>query len=391
MAFVLLPLLLAAPAGWTLVAAGEPGAAPDEAVAALPALAGAIAARGGEAVWGPAAWAPLGEVREAGGRLPDAARRAVDEALVAAGSGRFAEGARLAAEAAALLSAAPRSPGVESLEREAEIIWGLSLDRAGMGGAARHLIWALARDPAADEERAYFAPGPRRRLFARAREALSSLPRGLLQVDGTAGAVVYVDGRIAGRAPLVVIGLPAHRAWVWLEEGGRRSLAHRVEAGGGRAEISIDVAIESRLSAARGAPFVVAAAAGDPELGPLTAGLARRLAASRIVLLRRAAPDCWWSDVVAFGRSLSSRRCGQEALSELAALLVPGVEPAAEAALQEGGPVATTSAQATNPAVWYVVGGVAAAVVVGVVAYALLRPAAPAAPSTAVWLAPGNP
>ncbi len=306
MSSICLALLLAGNPGWVLVAGHAAGADPAGAVAALPALAGALRSRGASAVWGAEAWEPLGRgLREVGGGAPPGAERALEEAGAAFDSGNFAETIRAASEASARFAAAPPSIATAAGRRAAEIAWGLALAAGRTGDPAPHLRWALVRDPAAQADRAHISP-PLRAPLEAARGTLATVPSGPLEVRGTPGADVYVDGRLAGRSPLSLAGQYRHTAWVWLERAGRRSLAHPVDVGAAPVSVAIDLDVEGRLQSA---PPAEAAREAPPWIleRPLDGGnppgglgsLARALGVQKVALLTAGTVrGCWRLDAL---------------------------------------------------------------------------------------------
>jgi hypothetical protein len=52
-----------------------------------------------------------------------------------------------------------------------------------------------------------------------------------LEVTGTIGATIYLDGVARGKVPSSIAGVPGEQGWIWLERNGARSLAHPVTFG----------------------------------------------------------------------------------------------------------------------------------------------------------------
>jgi hypothetical protein len=164
--------------------------------------------------------------------LADAAERAFDE-------GRFDEAARQASLAHGELTAGPRGSAIEERTRELQMIWGAALVNLGQGGeAAAHFRAALESDPGFVPSADRFAP-PMRQRIARIRKELSHAPSVALEVTGTFGSTIYVDGIARGIVPSAIRGTRGTQGWIWLERGGVRSLAHPVTFGSPLAPINI--------------------------------------------------------------------------------------------------------------------------------------------------------
>jgi hypothetical protein len=362
----LLVVLLGTPAPerYAILAGRAPGDDPTEALEAAPQLARALGALGHEAAAGPAAWSLLegvavGELREVGGDPPPGIDGALDEGWRAFGLGHYNASLKLAKDAVAQLECAPRSVGVEARERTAHALWGLALAANGLLAAARpHLRWTLTRDPNFALERNR-VPTAQRKLIDEVRGEVFGVRRASLAVTGTVDGSIYVDGLLSGQPPLTVNGLVPHDAWVWLERGGLRSLAHRVslDAGAGTTLIPIDLDVEAALSKGRAGQPIVTALPGDPE----TPRLLQRLAGSPdppvlAVLSRCAGAGCWQLEAVAGGQSITlHREAGaagrlsfEELARDLAAEVAAGAKPVGEEA--ESSPTAPVTAPVAAPA-----------------------------------------
>ncbi len=286
------------PAGWAVLAGHPPGYDPSGAQVAAEQLAEALRRDGAQARSG----LLLGDVREVGADVPGDAQRLLDSAIGHYRSGELGNALRDAAQADAILAAAPRSVAVEAAERSDQLVWGFTLvqlDRgvdatavpvAERGGA--QLTWALARSPRLDADPELYTP-PLLAVFERVRAVVDATASATLRVDGDAGASVYVDGVLQGEAPLTLTGLSPHAAWVWLERAGRHGLAHRIVLGAQPASLTVDLALESRLALGAEGALVFEAGPGDPDLPALLRRLAARLGVAAVASVSRGDTGGW--------------------------------------------------------------------------------------------------
>ena len=141
--------------------------------------------------------------------------------------GDFSASARQAATAAESLSRAAPSARREVLIPAVQILWGAALSQLkGRAAASPHFREALQRNPriAIDQDR--FAP-PVQRQFEEERSRLAGGLDVLLEVSGTPGALLFVDGTPRGSLPLR-LALPPHRCTLWVEVSGEPGWAHEV-------------------------------------------------------------------------------------------------------------------------------------------------------------------
>jgi hypothetical protein len=380
-----LAFFLAVGPRWAVLAASAPGDDPSATLAVSAQLSEELAKRGADVA--PAS--SLGEVREVGTEAPPEAATVLAVAGTAFDDGRFGEAARLAQQADARLAVAPRSVAVEAAERNAQLLWGLSLAAAGAAGFEGHLAWVTARDPAMAFDLARFAP-PLRSKVDVARAAARARATAALTVAGSRGASVYVDGVLRGETPLTMVALAPRRAWIWLERAGRHSLAHAVDLGGSPAAVAIDLELESHLALDDGR-LVLRVLAGDPATPGLLARLARRLQVEGVAAVGRCAEgNCWKVEVEAAGRETTSRVAsgGMGLLAQqlirnptaTATAATPTPAPALPPTATEPPPPANVHRASSLP--WIIAGAAVVAVGTGVALYFALRSSPDAAFST---------
>ncbi len=141
--------------------------------------------------------------------------------------GNFAESARQAALAYDGATRAAPSPRREALISELQVLWGASLfSLKGRVAAAPHFREALQRNSRLDIDADRFAP-PVRQQFEQERARVAGGPQVWLQIAGTPGASLFVDGLPRGILPLT-IALAPHHCTVWTEVSGEPGLAHEL-------------------------------------------------------------------------------------------------------------------------------------------------------------------
>lgn len=208
--------------------AGSPGADSVEAPRASP-LARALLAQGVPVI----AEAQLRDALLRGARARVAELQPETEAALLAAQqaydhGNVAEAADLAAEAATDLGREPPSERRELNRRQNDVLWGAALlATRGRAAAVECFERALTLSPGMLIDVDRFAP-PVQQLFERVRAQLAKRPRVSVEVSGTPGATLYVDGTPRGALPLKLAMLP-HRATLWIEVLGEPGLAHEVD------------------------------------------------------------------------------------------------------------------------------------------------------------------
>jgi hypothetical protein len=187
-----------------------------------------------------------------------ASERAFDE-------GRFEEAAHQASLAAGALAQGPRGPAIEVRAREMQMLWGASLLSLGRSDqATSHFRIALQQDPGFAPNKDRFAPPVRRRFERVRQETARAAASTTLEVSGTAGAAVYLNGIERGTVPAAIAGPRGSQGWLWLERGGIRSLAHPVVFGVAPPPIDLDA---DAAGAGEGLPGV-----GPPPSAPVSEG-----------------------------------------------------------------------------------------------------------------------
>ncbi len=141
--------------------------------------------------------------------------------------GDFNASARQAALVAESLSRAAPSARRESLIPASQILWGAALFQTkGRAAASPHFREALQRNPHIAIDRDRFAP-PVQRQFEEERSSVAGGTQVSLEVSGTAGAILFVDGTPRGSLPLRLT-LPPHRCLLWVEVSGEPGWTHEL-------------------------------------------------------------------------------------------------------------------------------------------------------------------
>jgi hypothetical protein len=285
---------------WALLVLKSPGEDPTAQDDGAIMLTTALQARGIE-VLSPSALRRelVGQARVVVEGVPPAAEAFALASERAFDEGRFEEAAHQASLATGELARGPRGSAIEERWRECQVVWGAALASMGRGGqAAGHFRAALERDsrfiPSADR----FAPPVRRRLERVRRELSRAPPSTTLAVSGTAGATVFLDGLAQGQAPAALHGSSGRQAWLWLERGGRRSLAHPVTFGIPLVPIEVDadasLAGLVRQEATSDRPVVALESVAEPARSEaLVSDLHARVSAPVLLVLERCpGSDC---------------------------------------------------------------------------------------------------
>ncbi len=189
-------------------------------------LASALLSEGLPVIAGPALRDRLlGDARPLGHELS----RTIDQAISAAQEGYdrgdFGASARQAGLAFEALARAAPSKQREGLIDEVQVLWCAALLKLkGRSAAAAHFSDALQRNPELVIDKDRFAP-PVQRQFEEERSRVVNGPQVSLEVSGTAGAILFIDGTPRGSLPLR-IALAPHHCTVWVEVSGEPGLAH---------------------------------------------------------------------------------------------------------------------------------------------------------------------
>jgi hypothetical protein len=191
-------------------------------------LASALASEGLPVMAGPALRERvLGDGRPLAYELSRTVEQEVRAAQESYDRGYFSASARQASVAAESLARAAPSARREKLIPAIQILWGAALSQLkGRASVGPHFREALQRNPriAIDQDR--FAP-PVQRQFEEERSRVAGGPQVPLEVSGTTGAILFVDGMPRGSLPLR-IALPPHRCTLWVEVSGEPGWAHEV-------------------------------------------------------------------------------------------------------------------------------------------------------------------
>lgn len=357
MSFALLLLaLLAPPPVPAIVLERHPGpraARAAEAVAPLVAEVGRLArAEHGRALAEriEAAVGPRVVALDAAAR--DALRRQVGLGVDAYLDGRLAEAVRTLGEAhgrfASLAAGTAGDAALRALLLKAEVALALAHERGGQR-PRRDELAAFAARQLPDQEVARRELGPEAvELLSAARRQVAAGARGNLRVESSPpGLPVLLSGRVVGRTPALLPGLPAGEYWVEVPPPAGRGRLRRVVVGPGETRVRASPEADASI---RSDGWVGVAAGGPERAARLAAELGAQVAAARVYLVgvdARGGREVLRVDRVAVASGAIERTAehalgpdppGLEDIGRLAREVTSELPPAPAAAGHEGRP-----------------------------------------------------